>query len=353
MSFPPRSTPPGRALLRRAIAALAAGFLASACVGQIGCGSSRRDELLHVSYDPTRELFLEVNQAFVEKHRAETGRTIRIRQSHGGSGSQARAVLEGLPADVTSLALFPDTDAVRKVGLLRNDWVDRFPKRSLPFTSTLAFLVRKGNPKKLHDWTDLVRDDLDIEIVAANPKTSGAGKLAFLAAWGSCVTRGGSDEDARKLVKKLYAKVKSLDGGARGASTRFTESRRGDVLLTWENEAWLDQRAHPEEVEIVLPRTTVRAEPHVAVIDSNVRRNGTEDTASAYVDFLYTKAGQEIIAKHYYRPTDPETLAANADRFPAPAERMFTLAEIEPDWNVLMKRFFDEGGEFDRVYEKK
>lgn len=333
----------------RASAAVAALTLALVAVAA-GCSESRPHEMLHVSYDPTRELWSEINRHFIA-HYAQThsGEPIVIRQSHGGSSTQARSVMEGLPADIVSLALWPDIDAIRRTGLIHDGWEKDFPRRSLPFTSCVVFLVRKGNPKRIYSWQDLLRRD--IEIVCANPKTSGGGKLCFLAAWGSAIVRGGTEEDARQLVRGIYGRIKSLDSGARGASTRFSENGRGDVLLTWENEAHLDLSHHPDEVEIVMPKATLLAEPHVAIVDENVRRHGTTELARAYLDYCYTPEAQELIAAAHYRPTDPAVLARHRADFPMPSETMFRLTDFVSGWDEAMQKFFQDHGEFDRIYE--
>src|SRR2546427_4059982 len=271
-------------------------------------------ELLNVSYDPTRELWRDINAAFIPKYQKETGTTLEIKQSHGGSGTQARAVVDGLEADVVTLALWPDTDAVRKAGQIAEGWEKRLPNNSLPYTSTIVFVVRKGNPKGIKDWPDIVKSG--IEIVTPNPKTSGNGKLSFLAAWGSVTQRGGSEADALEFVKKLYAQTPVLDLGARGSTTTFVQKKIGDVHLTWENEAHLEVEEAGGAVEIVYPPISVLAEPPVAIVDANVKRKGTGAAAKAYLDFLYTAEGQDIIAKHYFRPIDEKVFAAHAASFP-------------------------------------
>src|SRR5690242_7127098 len=230
-------------------------------------------EMLNVSYDPTRELWRDVNAAFVPKYAAQTGITLEIKQSHGGSTAQARAVIDGLDADVVTLALWSDTDAIRKRGLINEGWDEKFPHRSLPYFSTIVFVVRKGNPKGIKDWPDLVKSD--ISIITPNPKTSGNGKLSFLAAWGSVVARGGSEDDARKFITEIYRHTPVLETGARGATTTFAQKGIGDVHLTWENEAHLEVRESQGELELIYPPASIRAEPHVAVVDGNVDRKGT------------------------------------------------------------------------------
>ena len=248
-------------------------------------------ELLNVSYDPTRELWREINSRFIPRFESETGINLKIKQSHGGSATQARAVIDGLDADVVTLALYSDTDAIRKRGLLADGWVNRFPQRSLPYFSTIVFVVRKGNPKGIKDWPDLIRPD--ISIVTPNPKTSGNGKLSFLAAWGSVIGRGGSEHDAQEFVAKLYRQTPVLDSGARGSTTTFAQKKIGDVHLTWENEGHLEVEEFKDELELVYPSVSIRAEPHVAIVDANVRRKGTEAAAEAYLKFLYTNEAKQ------------------------------------------------------------
>jgi len=303
-------------------------------------------ELLNVSYDPTRELWRDINKEFIAHFQKQTGQVVSIKQSHGGSGSQARAVIDGLGADVVTLALWGDTDALRRKGLIRENWEETFPNRSLPYTSTIVFVVRKGNPKNIRDWSDLARPD--VVVVTPNPKTSGNGKLSFLAAWGSVTTRGGTEEEAQRLVQQLYKNTPVLDTGARGATSTFAQKGIGDVHLTWENEANLEVAEAGGALEIIYPPVSIQAEPHVALVDQNVARRGTEATARAYLEFLYTPEAQEIIAKHFYRPSNPEVFAKNSDRFPT--IELFPPTAIAPDWDALQERFFKEGALFDSLY---
>ena len=272
-----------------------------------------------------------------------------IRQSHGGSGTQARAVVDGLDADVVTLALWSDTNAVAKAGLLPLDWKKSLPNDSLPYTSTIVFVVRKGNPKGIKDWPDIVKPG--VEIVTPNPKTSGNGKLSFLAAWGSVVTRGGSETDALEFVKKLYAQTPVLDLGARASTTTFVQKQIGDVHLAWENEARLEVDEADGAVEIVYPPTSFLAEPHVAVVTKNAERKGSLEAAKAYLEFLYTPAGQEIIAKHYYRPTDPAVLAKYRDRFPELS--LFRIDAVAKTWDDASAKYFADGALFDSFYKPK
>ncbi|MGQ0636630.1 MAG: sulfate ABC transporter substrate-binding protein [Planctomycetaceae bacterium] len=309
--------------------------------------SEKQVELLNVSYDPTRELWRELNQAFIPAFERDTGINLTIRQSHAGSGSQARAVIDGLDADVVTLALWSDTDALRKQGLIRADWDQQFPHKSLPYFSTIVFVVRKGNPKSIKDWPDLIRPG--VSVITPNPKTSGNGKLSFLGAWGGVVARGGSEADARQFVAELYRHAPVLDTGARGATTTFAQKGIGDVHLTWENEAHLEIRESNGALELIYPSVSVRAEPHVAVVDQNVDRKGTRPAAEAYLNFLYTDAGQEIIAGQFYRPINPEVLARHSDRFP-PLE-LVSITAIAADWDAAQTKFFSEGGIFDAIYQ--
>jgi sulfate transport system substrate-binding protein len=306
-------------------------------------------ELLNVSYDPTRELYRAVNEAFAPKYKAQTGTDLTIRQSHGGSGTQARAVVDGLEADVVTLALWPDTNAVAKAGLMSLDWQKSLPNGSLPYTSTIVFVVRKGNPKGIKDWPDIVKPGVDV--ITPNPKTSGNGKLAFLAAWGSVVTRSGSDADALAFVKKLYEQVPVLDLGARASTTTFVQKKIGDVHLAWENEALLEVKEANGEVEVVYPPTSFFAEPHVAVVTKNAEHKGTLDAAKAYLEFLYTPEGQEIIAKNGYRPTNPEVLAKYRSQFPD--IKLFKVDAVATSWDDATAKYFGDGALFDSFYKPK
>lgn len=302
-------------------------------------------ELLNVSYDPTRELWREINQAFITQQQA-AGQTISIRQSHGSSGGQARAIIDGLDADVATLSMWSDTNAIHKQGLLQANWEERFPNRSLPYASTIVFVVRKGNPKQIKDWPDLIRKD--VTVVTPNPKTSGNGKLSFLAAWGSVVLRGGTSQQAEEFVTELYHHTPVLDTGARGSSSTFAQKGIGDVHLTWENEARLELSESQGGLEIIYPPLSIQAEPHIAVVDSNVDRKGTRAAAEAYLSFLYTPEGQEIIARNYYRPANPDILRRHADDFP-PLE-LFPITAITESWDTAHTRFFASNALFDSIY---
>lgn len=306
-------------------------------------------ELLHVSYDPTRELWKEFNDVFVQDFKQKTGRTVTVKQSHGGSGSQARAVIDGLEADVISLAMWSDVDAISKKGLIAADWESRLPNRALPFTSTIVMVVRKGNPKGIKDWSDLVKPG--VEVITPSPKTSGNGRLSFLAAWGHIVNNGGSEDQAKDFVTKLYAAVPVLDAGARGSTTTFSQRGIGDVHLAWESEAHLEVTEAAGELEIVYPPTSILAEPPVAVVDQVVDRKGTREVAEAYLQFVYTPAGQAIVAKHFNRPSDAEVLAANKANFPD--VKVFSITDVAKDWDDAQSKYFAEGALFDQIYEKK
>lgn len=322
-------------------------YIVAASVWVVASGFGKNEQLLNVACDPTRELWHDLNAAFIAHYEREHGVKLLIRQSHGGSGSQARAVIDGLPADIISLALWTDTDAVRKAGLLDADWESRYPNRSLPYTSTIVFVVRKGNPKNIRDWADLTRPD--VEIVTPNPKTSGNGKWSFLAMWGSVVWRGGTEAEARDYVTRAYKRVKGLDTAARAATVRFAKQKQGDVHLTWENEAHMEVKEAEGELEIVHPAISVLAEPHIAVVDANVRRKNTAATADEYLRFLYTPEAQELIAKNFHRPTDPAVFAKHRDLFPPMTLREATTLAPSGKWDDIQKRFFAEGAIFDQI----
>ncbi|WP_199275330.1 sulfate ABC transporter substrate-binding protein [Sinorhizobium glycinis] len=308
-------------------------------------------ELLNVSYDPTRELWRDVNEHFIPIYEKQTGNTLTIKQSHGGSSTQARAVIDGLEADVVTLASYLDTNAVAKSGLIKEGWIDRLPNRSLPYTSTIVFVVRKGNPKGIKDWPDLVKPG--IETITPNPKTSGNGYLSFFAAWGSVVLRGGSHDDAVKYVTNLYKQVPVLDSGARGATTTFVQKGIGDVHVAWENEAHLEVAEAKGELEIVNPPISILAEPYVAVVDDNVdRAEGHREAAEAYLKYLYTDEAQELLAKHFYRPTNEAILKNSIGKTFGEIKR-FPITEIAKDWPDAHKQFIGEGGVFDTIYKPK
>ena len=309
-------------------------------------------ELLNVSYDPTRELYDEINTVFAAQWKARTGDDLTINQSHGGSGKQARAVIDGLEADVVTLALAYDIDAIADAArLLPADWQQRLPHNSSPYTSTIVFLVRKGNPKNLRDWGDLARPG--VSVITPNPKTSGGARWNYLAAWAWARRQPGATEaSAQEFVKALYRNVPVLDSGARGSTTTFVERGIGDVLLAWENEAYLAlEQLGPDQFDIVAPSLSILAEPPVAVVDKVALRHGTRDVAQAYLQFLYTPAAQEIIAKHHYRPRDPEVAARHAGRF-----REIELVTIDAEfggWRKAQAGHFADGGTFDQIYLAK
>jgi sulfate transport system substrate-binding protein len=306
-------------------------------------------ELLNVSYDPTRELWRDVNERFIAAYKKETGTDVTIKQSHGGSSTQARAVIDGLEADVVTLASFLDTEAISKKELIKAGWIDELPNRSLPYTSTIIFVVRKGNPKGIKDWPDLIKPG--VEVITPNPKTSGNGYLSFFSAWGATVLRGGSRDDAINYVTQLYKQVPVLDSGARGATTTFVQKKIGDVHLAWENEAHLEVREAKGDLDLVYPPISIRAEPHVAVVDENVDRKKTRAAAEAYLKFVYTDEGQELAAKHFYRPSNEAILKKHADVFPE--VRLFPVTEIAKDFPDAHKQFIAEGGVFDAIYKPK
>jgi len=307
-------------------------------------------DLLNVSYDPTRELYQAFNPEFSRYWKEKTGDNVTVRQSHGGAGKQARAVIDGLEADVVTLALAYDIDAIgEKTGKLPRDWQKRLPHNSSPYTSTIVFLVKKGNPKGIKDWGDLVKPG--VEVITPNPKTSGGARWNYLAAWGFAQQKYGSEEKAREFVKNLYGHVPVLDSGARGATNTFVQRGIGDVLLAWENEAFLSiSELGPDKFEIVVPSVSILAEPPVAVVDGNSRKHGTGKVAEAYVKYLYSPVGQKLAARHYYRPIKPE-LADPADvaRFPK-----LDLIGIDAlgGWQAAQKKHFADGGVFDQLYRR-
>jgi sulfate/thiosulfate-binding protein len=305
-------------------------------------------KLLNVSYDPTRELYQEYNKAFSKFWEKQHGDTVAVSQSHGGSGKQARAVIDGLEADVITLALGSDIDAVAKQGLVAADWETKYANHAAPYTSTIVFLVRKGNPKHIKDWGDLIRPD--VEVITPNPKTSGGARWNYLAAWGYALQKTGNEQGARDYIAKLFHNVKVLDSGARGATTSFVERGLGDVLIAWENEAYLSlNELGKGQFELVTPSVSILAEPPVAVVEKVAKKHGTEDVAHAYLQYLYSKEGQRIAAKNYYRPIDPEVAKETAKNF-API-KLFTVRDLEGNWTTAQKRHFATGGTFDQLYK--
>jgi sulfate transport system substrate-binding protein len=307
--------------------------------------------LLNVSYDPTRELYQEINTAFIAQWKAKSGDNLRIQQSHGGSGKQARAVIDGLDADVVTLALAYDIDAIaERARLIPGDWQKRLPNNSAPYTSTIVFLVRKGNPKGIKDWDDLVKPG--VSIISPNPKTSGGARWNYLAAWGYALRKLGNDESkARDFVGRFYKNVPVLDSGARGATTTFIQSGIGDVLVGWENEALLAVKEFgADKFEIIAPSLSILAEPPVTVVDKVVRRKGTEAVAKAYLEFLYSEQGQEIAGKNFYRPRSEAVAGKYAGRFAKVT--LFTIDEVFGGWQKAQKTHFNDGGVFDQIYAK-
>lgn len=319
-----------------------AGLIASILVVQPLAAAAT---LLNVSYDPTRELYTQINKAFATQWKAKTGEDLTIQQSHGGSGAQARSVVEGLPADVVTLALADDIDQIAAHGLTATNWQTRLPLNSTPYYSTIVFLVRKGNPKQIHDWSDVVKPG--VGVVTPNPKTGGASRWAYLAAWGYATKVQGAAK-ARDFVKRLYQNVVVLDSGSRGSATTFIQRGQGDVLLTWENEALLAQKQAPAGAyEIVYPSVSILAEPSVAVVDKNVAAHGTQRQAEAYLRFLYTPEAQEIEARNFYRPRNPQISKRFEDQFKP--IKLFTIEHNFGGWARAQKVHFADGGVFDQI----
>ncbi len=316
-----------------------------------GSAVAQNIELLNVSYDPTRELYADYNAAFAKHWKEKTGANVVVRQSHGGSSAQARAVIDGLQADVVTLALAQDITALHQNGnLLPADWQRRLPNNSAPYTSTLAFLVRKGNPKGIKDWPDLVRSG--VSVITPNPKTSGVARWNYLAGWGYALKANNGDQaKAKDFITALYRNVPVLDSGARGASTTFVERGIGDVLINWENELLLTLKLRPNDFEIVVPSVSIKAEPTVAVVDKVVDRKKTRAVAQAYLEYLYSPAGQEIAGKHFYRPSDPTVAAKYASQFPQ--LELFTIDDVFGGWQSATDTHFKDGAVFDQIYLKK
>jgi sulfate transport system substrate-binding protein len=335
------------AIIRKTRAAfIAAGIALSALGGAHAAGTTT---LLNVSYDPTREFYVAFNNSFADYWKKQGNGDVVIQQSHGGSGKQARAVIDGLDADVVTLALSGDIDAIAKTGQIKTDWIDRLPNHSSPYTSTIVLLVRKGNPKHIKDWDDLIRPD--VQVITANPKTSGGARWNYLAAWGYALDHNnGDDAKAREFVTKLYKNVPVLDSGARGSTITFTERGVGDVLIAWENEAFLAvKEAGGDQYEIVTPSESILAEPPVAVVDANVDRKGTRKVAEAYLKYLYSDEGQDIAANWYYRPRTQ----AVADKYAAKFTKLklFTIDEKFGGWAKAQPTHFADGGVFDQIYQ--
>jgi sulfate/thiosulfate-binding protein len=325
-----------------------AGF--AALVAALAVTASAADvTLLNVSYDPTRELYQEFNAAFAKQWQAGTGKSVEVQQSHGGSSKQGRAVLDGLEADVLTLALAYDIDAVAEGGLLAKDWQKRLPNNSSPYTSTIVFLVRKGNPKGVKDWNDLVKPG--VQVITPNPKTSGGARWNYLAAWAYALKQpGGDDAKAKAFVTRLFKNVPVLDSGARGSTTTFVQRGIGDVLLAWENEAFLSiKELGSDKVEIVVPSLSILAEPPVAVVDKVAEKKGTRAVAQAYLEYLYTVEGQEIAARNYYRPRLDSVARKHASTFPK--VNLITIDDVFGGWQKAQKTHFADGGVFDQIFE--
>jgi sulfate/thiosulfate transport system substrate-binding protein len=338
-------------LTRRAALWLAVAAGAGWRLGTSSASAQQAVTLLNVSYDPTRELYQEFNAAFAKHWKEKAGATVTIKQSHGGSGKQARSVIDGLEADVVTLALAGDVDAIASNGkLIAADWQKRLANNSAPYTSTIVFLVRKGNAKAIKDWADLARPG--VEVITPNPKTSGGARWNYLAAWGYALKQpGGSEATARDLVSRIYKNAKVLDSGARGSTTTFVERGIGDVLIAWENEAFLALKEFgPEKFEIVTPSVSILAEPSVAVVDKVVDKRGTRKVATAYLEFWYTPEGQEIAARNFYRPREAAALAKYPDRFGK--SNLITIDEVFGGWAKAQDVHFKDGGLFDQIYGK-
>lgn len=351
-------------MLRKAVVGLITGGL---FLGLVGCGgepaqqtskpqdggkdtkaTQKSVELLNVSYDPTRELYQEFNEQFSTYWKEQTGQQVTIKQSHGGSGKQSRSVIDGLDADVVTLALAYDIDALTERGFLESEWQKKLPDNSAPYTSTIVFLVRKGNPKQINNWDDLLKPG--VEVITPNPKTSGGARWNYLAAWGYALKKNNGDQEkAKAYVTELFKHVPVLDSGARGATTTFVERGLGDVLLAWENEAFLSvNELGKDKFEIVVPEVSILAEPPVAVVEKVVEKRGTREVAEAYLNYLYTEEGQELAAKHYYRPRSEQTAANYKDVFPK--LELFTIEEFG-GWKEAQKTHFADGGTFDQIYK--
>jgi sulfate/thiosulfate transport system substrate-binding protein len=327
--------------MRRTLLAVVAGLIATTTAHAADVS------LLNVSYDPTRELYAAINKAFASKYKADTGKSVEIKQSHGGSGKQARSVIDGLEADVVTLALAYDIDAIAQRGLIAADWQKRLPNNAAPYTSTIVFLVRKGNPKGVKDWDDLAKPGL--KVITPNPNTSGGARWNYLAAWGYALKKSGSEDNAREFVRALYKNVPVLDTGARGSTVTFVERGLGDVLLAWENEAYLAlSEFGKDKFEIVTPSVSILAEPNVALVDKVVDKKGTRAAAETYLNFLYSPEGQEIAAKNHYRPRNPDVAKKYEDDFAKVS--LFTIDEVFGGWQKAQSTHFNDEGVFDKIY---
>ena len=325
-------------------------LLCAVALGLSTLGAAAQVSLLNVSYDPTRELYVEFNQAFARHWKARTGQDVAIKQSHGGSGKQARSIIDGLEADVATLALAGDTDALHEHGnLIPKDWQKRLPNNSSPYTSTIILVVREGNPKGIKDWDDLVRPG--IKVITPNPKTSGGARWNYLAAWEFAKRKYGGEAKTREFVKKLYDNVPVLDTGARGSTITFAQRNQGDVLIAWENEAYLLDKEFGTRFDVVVPSLSIVAEPAVSLVDKNVDKKGTRAVAQAYLEYLYSDEGQDIAGKHYYRPTSPKALAKYAAQFPK--LNLVTIDQAFGGWTKATREHFADGANFDQIYTRK
>lgn len=329
--------------------------VATVCILLTGCGKEQTSEtdtgstmeLLNVSYDPTREFYVAYNELFTEYWKEKSGQDVKVTQSHGGSGSQARSVIEGNEADVVTLALAHDVTAIEEAGLIESGWISEFDRDSSPYTSTIVFLVRRGNEKNIKDWDDLIRDD--VSVITPNPKTSGGACWNFLAACAYWQEQDGSDENTtREYMKKLYQNVLVLDSGARGATNTFVKNKQGDVLIAWENEAYLSMQEYPDAYEIITPSISILAQPSVAVVDSNVADHGTRETAEAYLDYLYSDEAQRLAGVNYYRPSNETILQEFSDQF----DLNMNLVTIDDfgGWDAAYQTYFNDGAIFDQIY---
>jgi sulfate transport system substrate-binding protein len=325
-------------------------LIASAALGLSTLAAQAQISLLNVSYDPTRELYVEFNQAFAKHWKAKTGQDVTVKQSHGGSGKQTRAIIDGLEADVATLALAGDTDALHVNGkLIPADWQKRLTHNSSPYTSTIVLVVREGNPKGIKDWDDLVKPG--IKVITPNPKTSGGAQWNYLAAWEFAKRKYGGDDKAKEFVKKLYENVPVLDTGARGSSVTFAQRAQGDVFISWENEAYLLDKEFGAKFDVVVPSLSILAEPAVTLVDKNVDKKGTRTVAQAYLEYLYSDEGQDIAGKHFYRPISPKAQAKYAKQFPK--INLFTIEQAFGGWAKAKKEHFADGAHFDQIYTKK
>ena len=325
-------------------------WLAAAALGLSSLTAQAQISLLNVSYDPTRELYVAVNQAFAKQWKARTGQDVGIKQSHGGSGKQARSIIDGLEADVATLALAGDTDALYENGqLIPKDWQKRLPHNSSPYTSTIVLVVRQGNPKGIKDWDDLAKPG--VQVITPNPKTSGGARWNYLAAWEYGRRQYGSEARAREFVKKIYENVPVLDTGARGATISFAQRHQGDVLIAWENEAFLLEKEFGAQFDVVVPSLSILAEPAVTVVDQVVDRRGTRAVAQAYLEFLYSEAGQDIVGQHFYRPISPKAQAKYAKQFPK--LKLVTIDQAFGGWRKASRDHFADGASFDQIYTRQ